>query len=308
MYPNLYYLIRDITGFEIPAAQYISTLGLFIVCSFLAGIYFLHKDLMIKESLGFYIYNNKTRVKKAFPGKIKPSKSMGDVILLAAISGIIGGKIFYCLENWAIFRTAPISILFSFSGINYYGSLLLSSVVIWFYYQYNNIKPIYIADSFAPALMIAYAIGRLGCHIAGDGDWGIVNKRQKPFAGLPDWIWGYTYPHNISRQGSIMHNCDWGNYCYQLAYPVFPTALYEFVICLLLFFLLWYLRYKVATPAILWPLYLIMVGAERFLIETIRINPQIQYLHMTQAQVISIILIVLGLVLISTRLIKPKWF
>ena len=73
-------------------------------------------------------------------------------------------------------------------------------------------RPIHVADAFAPAMMLSYGIGRIGCHVAGDGDWGIVNNYPKPFSWLPDWVWAYTYPNNVLGEGIQIPGCA-GQYC-----------------------------------------------------------------------------------------------
>nr|WP_317235219.1 prolipoprotein diacylglyceryl transferase family protein [Niabella ginsengisoli] len=135
------------------------------------------------------------------------------------------GSIFFCRYQFLW--------LVNFSFISY----------LRFFYV-NNIKPLYLLDATAPGFMIAYCIGRLGCHVSGDGDWGRINNVEKPFAWIPDGFWAYQYPHNLIREGSIMLRCDWGNYCYQLDQAVFPTSLWEAIICFLLFLLLWSWRKK----------------------------------------------------------------
>ena len=83
-----------------------------------------------------------------------------------------------------------------------------------------------LADVFAPALILAYGIGRLGCHFSGDGDWGIIsNMSNKPFL-FPDWLWGYNFPHNVIETGVKIEDCV-GKYCHELPYLVYPTSLYE---------------------------------------------------------------------------------
>ncbi len=110
-------------------------------------------------------------------------------------------------------------------------------------------NPIPVADRFAPAMMLAYGIGRMGCQVSGDGDWGIVNTHPKPFAGLPDWAWSYTFPHNVIGEGITLPGCT-GHYCTQLPEGVFPTSLYEIIAALLLFAFLWSIRKKIKTRTI----------------------------------------------------------
>ncbi len=306
MYPNLYYIFKDLFGIDLFFLRYIGTFGFFVVLAFLAGIYFLRKDIRQKEALGYYSLKKETLVNSHKPARKKPGDDMANIISLAVLFGYAGGKLFYIFEHWQSFVIDPWNIILSLSGVNFYGSVILSSVVIWFYYSRNNIKPIYLADSYAPALMIAYSIGRLGCHLSGDGDWGITNTAAKPFSWLPGWLWSYTYPHNVMREGEIMKHCDWGNYCYQLTAPVFPTPLYEAIICFVLFLVLWSVRNKITKPGVIGALFLILAGVERFLIETIRINPVIEWLNITQAQLISIMLIMTGTLVIIFKYTGAK--
>jgi prolipoprotein diacylglyceryltransferase len=159
--------------------------------------------------------------------------------------------------------------------------------------------PFHFADATAPGLMLAYGTGRLGCHISGDGDWGIVNTAPKPdwMGFLPDWFWTYNYPNNVINEGVPINGCV-GNHCMVLPEPVFPTPLYESIACILLFAVLWSFRKRIMIPGMLFAIYLIMNGVERFLIEKIRVNTQyhIGSLDITQAEIISMVLFVLGVV------------
>nr|WP_262903614.1 prolipoprotein diacylglyceryl transferase [Niabella beijingensis] len=272
----------------------ITTFGLSIALSFLAGSLFLRKSFREKEALG--VYNlPETRVRAAIPVRIRPSGNIGSIALPATVLGLIFGKLLYILENYGTRDIRPV--LFSFSGINFYGALAGCAIAVWIYYRGKNIRPLYVIDPMAPGFMIAYAIGRLGCHVSGDGDWGLINTAPKPFAWLPDGLWACYYPHNLIGKGVIMRHCDWGNYCYQLPDPVYPTSLYEALICFLLFLLLWGLRNRITVPGSLMGLYLLLAGTERFLIERIRINPIIPGLNSTQAQLVSGALIVMGSIL-----------
>jgi len=158
-------------------------------------------------------------------------------------------------------------------------------------------KPIYMMDAVAPALMIGYAVGRLGCHFSGDGDWGIVNELPQPsWFILPEWMWAYDYPHNVLNQGVPIEGCE-DRYCRRLESPVYPTPVWESIICTGLFGILWYLRKKLTVPGMLFAIYLVMNGVERFFIEKIRVNETFYLLgiEMTQAELISFFTILAGL-------------
>ncbi len=238
--------------------------------------------------------------------RIWPQDRVGDIVIYAALFGFLGAKIFHNLENWNEFAKDPIGSLISFSGLTFYGGLICAGIAILLYAKKRKIGIVHLLDSMATTMMLAYGLGRVGCQISGDGDWGIVNLHPKPFSWMPDWMWAYQYPHNVVGEGIPITGCT-GPYCNQLAAPVYPTALYEIIICLLLFAVLWSLRKRIKIPGQLFGLYLIFNGAERFFIEKIRVNTKYEMLPFqpTQAEIISLILVISGIVLI---LKAPKWF
>ena len=108
--------------------------------------------------------------------RIWPRDRVGDMVILAAVFGFLGAKIFHNLENWNEFWRSPIEALLSFSGLTFYGGLICATIAIIWYAKKHRIAVRHLADSIAPALMVAYAIGRIGCQVSGDGDWGILNS------------------------------------------------------------------------------------------------------------------------------------
>ncbi len=108
--------------------------------------------------------------------RIWPSDRVGDMVIFAALFGFSGAKVFHNLENWDEFTKNPLDALISFSGLTFYGGLICATIAITFYAKKYNIKIIHLADAFAPTMMLAYAVGRIGCQVAGDGDWGILNS------------------------------------------------------------------------------------------------------------------------------------
>ncbi|MDF2187756.1 prolipoprotein diacylglyceryl transferase family protein [Paraflavitalea sp. CAU 1676] len=108
--------------------------------------------------------------------RIWPHDRVGDLVIYAALFGFLGAKVFHNLENWNEFWASPIEALLSFSGLTFYGGLICAAVAIFFYARKHNIGFKHLCDAVAPGLMIAYAIGRIGCQVAGDGDWGILNS------------------------------------------------------------------------------------------------------------------------------------
>jgi phosphatidylglycerol---prolipoprotein diacylglyceryl transferase len=268
--------------------------------------------------------------------RIWPHDRVGDIVIFAAIFGFLGAKIFNSLETWDEFVKNPLQSLISFSGLTFYGGLIIAALSIWYYARKHKIGFWYLNDAAAPALMLAYGTGRIGCQVSGDGDWGIPNSAYKVAENLksvpgtaaefqnsvirngdfylsqfntlnvphytvhapsflPNWLFGYAYPHNVIGEGVKIAGCD-GAYCSYLPIPVFPTPFYETIICLGLFFLIWSLRKKFKVPGTLFAFYLIINGIERFFIEKIRVNTRYSILgfHPTQAEIISTLLIIGG--------------
>jgi len=108
--------------------------------------------------------------------RIWPHDRVGDLVIYAAVFGFAGAKIFHNLENWNDFVAHPVEALLSFSGLTFYGGLICAAIAIRVYAKKHHIGFKHLCDAVAPGLMIAYAIGRLGCQVAGDGDWGILNS------------------------------------------------------------------------------------------------------------------------------------
>lgn len=230
--------------------------------------------------------------------RIWPQDRVGEITMLALVFGLAGAKLFDIFENWSSFLQNPAAYIFSPAGLTMYGGLICAAIAIGIYAKKNRIGFLHLADAVAPGLMLAYGIGRIGCQVAGDGDWGIAsNLADKPFF-LPDWAWSYRFPNNVVEDGIPIDGCV-GPYCHQLPFGVFPTPLYEAVACILLFGLLWLVRKKIRTEGRIFSLYLIFNGLERFSIEKIRVNSKMDLLglHPTQAELIACLLLLAGAVL-----------
>jgi prolipoprotein diacylglyceryltransferase len=282
---------------------------------------------------------NKQRLPQPQEKKVRiwPHDRVGDLTIYAFIFGFLGAKIFNSLETWNDFVRDPIDSLLSFSGLTFYGGLICAALAIWYYARKHGIGFWHLNDAAAPGLMLAYAVGRIGCQVAGDGDWGILNSAYittpagkaalsnpqlfgraleqykdvylpqfgsldkvphlaaKAPSFLPDWLFAYSYPHNVISEGVRMIDCN-GQYCSQLPIPVFPTPFYETLVCLGLFFVLWGLRKRLKIPGTLFGLYLILNGVERFFVEKIRVNSKYDIFgfHPTQAELISAGLVIAG--------------
>ena len=253
-------------------------------------------------AMAYWVYyeKNSKKLAQAITKTIEvmPYQVMGNLTILAAVFGILGAKIFHNLENFDTFLADPIGSLLSFSGLTFYGGLICGFAAAIWYARSKNIKTIHLLDAAAPGIMIAYGIGRLGCQLSGDGDWGIVNTTAKPswISFLPDWVWSFKFPHNVISDGVPIPGCV-GRHCMELPLPVYPTSLYEAIIAITLFFVLWAMRKRIKIPGLLFCVYLMMNGMERFFIEKIRINNLIQFagFQFTQAELIASIIFLLGL-------------
>ena len=121
---------------------------------------------------------NKQKLPKPELRKIRfwPHDRVGEVTIIALVFGLIGAKLFDIFENWSDFLKEPSSFIFSPAGLTFYGGLIFAAIAIWVYAKKHKIGFWHLNDAAAPSLMLAYAIGRIGCQVAGDGDWGIYNS------------------------------------------------------------------------------------------------------------------------------------
>jgi len=271
----------------------------------------------------FWKYVEKRAEHKTYPEPqvltrtVMPHQRIGDIVILSAISGVFGAKVFYLAEAQPSadkFWDAALS----GSGLTIYGGLIVAFVVVSIYIYRKKIHYLHLLDTAAPALILAYGVGRLGCHFSGDGDWGIANTSPKPFSFLPDWLWAYSYPNNVVNSSDQTHNVmsDCGgypfgnvyNYCTELAPPVYPTSVWEFLLCTIIFLILVSLRKWATQGGLLFSIYLIFNGIERFSIETIRVNPDYQFMgfNLSQAQFIALILLAIGLISSTILYIRQR--
>ena len=258
-----------------------------------------------------YYQSEKTKLPKPIEveKEVKPHEHISNITLLALVFGFLGAKIFAWLED-----PVPLSEFLHdpFSGLTIYGGLIAASVACIIYIRKQKLHVFHMLDAVSPSLILAYGIGRLGCHFSGDGDWGIENTAAKPnlMSIFPDWIWSYDYPNNVINEGIRIQDCMYSDYCYKLATPVFPTPIYEFVLCLGIFGLLMYLRKKIKLTGFIFISYLFFNGIERFTIELIRVNETYNLfgILITQAQIISSIFILTSFIGFGILWKKPRYF
>jgi len=232
---------------------------------------------------------------------IHPYQQAWSIMLVGLIFALLGSKLFDIFDNFSSFLKNPVHSILSFSGLTFYGGFIVTVIAELIYMKVIKLDWKQVIDCTAPAIMIGYAIGRLGCHFSGDGCWGIVNTLAQPqwLAWLPDWLWASYYPHNVINTGVFIPGCS-GPHCMVLDKPVFPTSLYESIISFFSFGVLWIIRKRIHAPVVLFGLFMVLNGTERFFIEKIRINNKYDFLglQLSQAEIISSILILAGITVV----------
>ncbi|MBS7565225.1 prolipoprotein diacylglyceryl transferase [Mucilaginibacter sp. Bleaf8] len=264
-------------------------------------------------AIAYWAYYEKKKQQLAEPVTkqvtVHTHELMGSILIWAAIWGFAGAKLFNALENWNDFMNDPVGMLIGFSGLTFYGGLICGGAAVLYIANNHGIKPWNMLDIGAPGMMLAYAVGRIGCQMAGDGDWGIPNLASKPswLSWAPDWMWSFKYPHNVNMVDTPIPGCV-GKYCYELRLPVYPTPFYETIVCLILFAFLWSIRDRIKTPGIMFGIYLILNGVERFFVELIRVNTKyhVAGISFTQAELISSIMVLSGIAIIVAVQRRPS--
>ena len=311
---------------------------------------------------------NKQKLKQPEQRSIRiwPHDRVGDIVIISLVFGIIGAKLFDNLENWDDFIKNPIERIFSAGGLTFYGGLIAAGIAICVYANKKNIKIVHLVDAIVPAMMLAYAVGRIGCQVSGDGDWGVYNsayitdasgkvalakpgefeaqlEKHKTYflqgivtdpgtstpqfvtdrkseslamvphkflvapSFIPTWMVAYNYPQNVNKDGILIPgNTDDHNRV--LPQPVYPTPFYETVICTILFLVMWAIRKRIEVAGTITGIYFILNGLERFVVEKIRVNNQYHFLgfHPSQAEIISFVLILTGILIIAVVQLKAK--
>ncbi len=286
MYPRLSDVFKDVLGFELPFPIY--SFGAMVAIGVLTAAWLTGKEL---DRLYSESRLNGVRIKvsdKGKKGKQKtvetgPSALMGTLTVIVVVAGFGGAKIFHILENVGSFARDPFGMLFSTGGFTFFGGLIVAAVAVAWYLKRKKLDVAVASDAFGPGLMLAYGIGRIGCHLAGDGDWGVASNLAGKPAWIPQWLWSETYTNNILGVDLS-------------AAPVYPTPIYEFLLSAVLFGVLWGLRRHPFVGGWLFSMYLVFAGVERFLIEQIRVNNRFDLfgLSVTQAEVISVLLVAAG--------------
>jgi len=219
------------------------------------------------------------------------------VTMMALIGGIVGAKLFHVFENWSDFLQKPIQTVFSSGGLTWYGGFLLATMLVFSYFRRKKFSMIRFADIAAPALGLGYGLGRVGCQLAGDGDYGIPSM-------LP-WAMKYTNGTVPTLSAINIELADkfrsiYPNIPVPVDIAVHPTPVYEFLLAAALFAFLYFRRTKEHPLGNQFGWFLVFHSLTRFGIEFIRLNPH-YYFGLSEAQLISIPLIVWGVYLIQRK-------
>jgi len=242
--------------------------GLMLALGFIAGSYLLVSEFK-RRKLDPNIANN--------------------ITLIALVAGVAGSKILFLIENLSSFITDPLGMTFNPGGLTFYGGFLLAAFSIYVYGRKKGISFFTIGDAIAPGLMLGYGIARLGCHLAGDGDYGFPTT-------LP-WGTDYsngTYPPSVAFKDFPEITSQFPGGIVPNNIPCHPTPVYELILCALMCWFLWRIRKKTTPVGKLFMMYLMLAGIERFAIEFLRPNPRV-VLGLSDAQVIALILLALGM-------------
>jgi phosphatidylglycerol:prolipoprotein diacylglycerol transferase len=204
------------------------------------------------------------------------------IIGIAGLAGIAGARLYHVLESPSEFFADPWPLLISRFGFAWFGGFLGGFVALLILSRREKIPTLTFLDACSPAAAVGYAIGRIGCLLSGDGDYGIPTN-------LP---WGMSFPNGVVPTAERVH----------------PTPLYEFFVWILIAYVLWRLGARVlrqkAQAGLVFCAYLILTGIARVLVEIIRINPR-SFFGMSNAQAASVSSIGVGLVLLVFLVRKP---
>ena len=196
----------------------------------------------------------------------KPTDWSFELVLYALVGGVLGAKLWWLAEEWQSVGEDPLAGLVSPVGLVWYGGLLGGAAAVLLWTRRRRADPRMVADLVAPALALGYAIGRIGCQLAGDGDYGVPS----------DVPWAMAYPDGTVPTTEEVH----------------PTPVYETLAMAGVAGVLWRLRDSTA-PGGLFALYLVLAGLERFLVEFVRRNEAVA-LGLSLAQFVSLAMVAAG--------------
>ncbi len=233
--------------------------------------------------LGGYVLSREFRRKKI------PSDFASTITIFAVVFGIAGAKLLFLIENWDAFIRHPIGMTFSPGGLTWYGGFVVAFASVYLYIRAKKIPFLKVCDALGLALMIGYGVGRLGCHFSGDGDYGFPTS-------LP---WGTDYEHGTYPPSRAFESfpdiaSKYPGGVVPDNTPLHPTPVYELILSLIGFALLWNLRKRDFPDGKLFMIYLMLASVFRFGVEFLRLNPRI-LLGLSEAQLIGIVIFFVGL-------------
>ena len=189
-----------------------------------------------------------------------------EMAFAALIGGLVGSRIDFMIENWSDVKDDFLGSLFGGSGLVWYGGAIGGAIAVLLWAHFRGVLSLALLDLAAVPLALGYAIGRCGCQLSGDGDYG------KAWDGP----WAMAYPDGTSPTTT----------------PVHPTPVYETLTMGIVAIVLWSLRDRF-KPGLLFAMYLVAAGLERFLVEFVRRNDDVA-LGLTQAQLLSVAMMLVG--------------
>jgi len=200
----------------------------------------------------------------------KPVDWAYEIAFAALLGGLVGSRLYWVAEHTEQLSDDPLGTLFGGTGLTWYGGVLGGALVVCLWARRHGMFGLGLLDLCAAPLALGYAMGRIGCQLSGDGDYGKESD-------LP-WAMGYPNGTVPTDPGVEVH----------------PTPVYETLAMGLAAWLLWRYRDRVG-PGIVFAWYLVAAGAERFLVEFVRRNEDTA-LGLTTAQLESIVILGAGVV------------
>ena len=189
-----------------------------------------------------------------------------EMVFAALIGGLVGARLYWVLTNLDDVRGDVLGGIFGGSGLVWFGGLLGGAAGVLLWARRRGMFNVTLLDACSPALAIGYAVGRVGCQISGDGDYGSPT----------DLPWGMAYPDGVVPTTEVVH----------------PTPIYETLSMCLVAWALWRAR-DALRPGLLFACYLVLAGCERFLVEFVRRNDAV-LAGLTEAQLLSLVMMAAG--------------
>ena len=196
----------------------------------------------------------------------KPADWAYEVMFCALVGGVVGARLDYLIQNYDDVSDYLLGNVFSGAGLVWYGGAIGGSIAVVLWAWRRGMLDVALLDLCAVPLALGYAIGRIGCQLSGDGDYG------QPWDGP----WAMSYPDGTLPTDVSVH----------------PTPIYETLAMGTVALVLWRWRDRFRTGA-LFALYLVFAGIERVLVELIRRNDSV-IAGLTEPQLLSIAMVVVG--------------